>query len=145
MSNTTPPSALTGAGPFHADAWQQLLGEFDLHTATAPDLAAPGGLRTLLRLWAESDPPRLVGRDAHTDTSAARHRPWPVELRGDTLVIGGVAPEHETSEYRVLWLSPLGFAGEWRTRQPSWLREQQLGHPEFATAPFLATRRSASP
>jgi hypothetical protein len=63
-----------GAEPFHADAWQRLLGEFDLHTATTPDIAWPGGLHTVLRLWAESD----------------------------TLVVGGAAPAHEGSEYHVL-------------------------------------------
>ena len=137
----SPPSWLPDATQFDSSAWRLLVGDFDVRTATGPDVTTRG-LRTVMRSRAAAEPSRVVGSDEDLDPDPAKTSRWPVELRGDTLLVGGTRAGDGPSEYRVQWASPTGFCGEWRTRQPEWLREHQPGHPEFGTGPFLATRRS---
>jgi hypothetical protein len=139
---TSPPPWLPDATPFHPKGWHLLVGEFDVTTAPGPDVGGPGALRTVMRLRATDEPEGVVGSDEDLDTDPAKVSRWPVVLQRDTLHVGTSSAADGPSEYHVRWGSATGFCGEWRTRQPPWLREQQPGHPELASGPFLARRRA---
>jgi hypothetical protein len=135
-----PPSWLPDGLPFTPSRWQLLIGEFDVQTTVAPAPIGGDGLRTRMSLRGDVGVDRVVGYDVVDDDSDSR---WPVELRGSTLHVGGTT-DADGSEYRIEWASDAGFCGEWRTRQPQSIRDRQPGHPEFATGPFLASRRPGS-
>jgi hypothetical protein len=139
--NMTPPPWLPRGAPFDADAPSLLVGDFDVETATGPLVGAPGALHTVMRLRAADDG-GITGVDEDLDPDRSKVSRWPVDLRADTLHVGSAVADSGLSEYQVQWVSVDGFCGQWRTRQPDWLRDQQPGHPEVATGPFLARRRS---
>src|SRR5690348_10488203 len=137
--DTTPPPWLPRVTRFDMSAPSLLVGEFDVETATGSHVGGPGALHTVMRLQANDG--RVTGVDEHPAPDPSQVSRWPVELRADTLHVGSPDSDEDFTEYQVQWVSADGFCGQWRTRQPGWLRDHQPGHPEFATGPFLARRQ----